>query len=393
MTLYDIFKFTNMACDCEVDITRPSKGIIYHIFRLYPRDDVIDFVYTNKQGLVNKKYSTAGRRNAVLFDLLAIKDGDTKAVKKYIEKYGFFLPLDPNGNNSIESECLFVLINRLQATVSLMLTLSKKKMNYEQVLALTMYLLLSPQTKIGLPPYENEPFCTYEHEMGYYWHNTISISERVFRAENGEHIFDGGYFIEDSVRPPATLLIEDEYFEAMGCGDYDLTTMLTTMKAKIIYLFRNATTVSPHCRLAIDFIYHFYKDFGELQDWNHNGELVFTESNPSTFERFKNDEQLKDGLLKLAKHTLKSEIEGNLGGIVPSYDTELMMPSWNVDYLLSGLYYSVFSMRPNIEINAVCANPRCGEPFQPTSANKKFCSSKCANAAAQSNYRRRKREQ
>ncbi len=381
------FRFSSSACDCEVDITHPSKGVTMHTYRLYPKEDMLYYAYIAEDGLVSKKRNGAAEGRPVLRDLLAIKDEDSKAVKAFIEKHGFFLQLDPSKNNSVESDFLFGMINQLKATVSLMSALGEGTIDYKKVIALTMYLLFTPQTSINFNDSANGPFYTYPHEVGRIWQNIKSISELARQVEDEPN---KGFYINDSVRPPITFLGMGEYDDAIGYGEYDFSNA----RNKLIYLFRNAVKVSLHCRLAIDFLYHFHKDVGNIQSFNHKGELTFTESSPNTPVRFKSkfDNQLQTALLALAKHTLKKQIEDNLDGIKPSYDTELMAPSWHVDKLLSGLYFSIFYMRPEIELYRVCANPNCGLSFlvPTTSHKKKYCNTSCANAMAQRNYRRRK---
>lgn len=381
------FRFSSSDCDCEVDILHPSKGVTKHIYRLYPKEDMLYYAYIAKQGLVSKKRNGAVEGRSVLPDLLAIKDDDSKAVKAFIEKHGFFLPLDPNENNSVESDPLFGLINRLKATVSLMSALGEVTIDYKQVIALTMYLLFTPQTSINLDNGYDGPFYTCPHEAGYVWQNIDSISELIRQVEDEPN---KGFYINDSVRPPLTFLGMGEYDDAIGYGEYDFSNA----RNRLIYLFRNAVEVSPNCRLAIDFLYHFHKDVGNIQSFNHKGELTFTESSPPTPVRFKSkfDKQLQTALMALAKHTLKTEIEYNLGGIAPSYDIELMAPSWHVDHLLCGLYFSIFYMRPGIELYRVCANPNCELPFlvKTSSSQKIYCQTGCANAMAQRNHRKRK---
>ena len=381
------FEFSSVACDCEVDVTHPSKGVTKHTFRLYPKSDIIYYAYIAGRGLVSKNKDGAVDGRAVLPDLLAIKDGDAKAVKAFIEQHGFFLPLDANEDNAIDVELLFGLIDRLKATVALMSTLGETKTEYTQMLALTLYLLLSPTVTIQLPNFES-PFLTCIHDIGQVWNGVYPINENILRSEDVGYNVDEGYRVVDSVRPPETWLTTNEYSDAVGYEHLDLSGV----KANATYLFRNAVTAQSLCRLAVDFLYHFCKEVGDIKSWNHKGDLTFV-SVPPTAAKFRDtfDEQLQSALISLAKKTLKTEIEYNLNGVVPSYDIETMAPSWRVEYLLAGLYFSVFYMRPKIELYRICANPNCRLPFlvKTTSSKQKYCQSACANAMAQRNHRRK----
>lgn len=379
------FEFSSVACECEVDVTHPLKGVTKYTFRLYPTENILYYSYVAGQGVISKKKDGAVDGRSVLPDLLAIKDGDAKAVKVFIEQHGFFFPLDPNEDNSIDADSLFNLIDRLKATVSLMSALGEPKADYKRILALTLFLLLSPTVAIQLPTFES-PFLTCDHEVGDIWNGVYPINENILRSENIGYNLDVGYKIPDSVRPPETWLTTNEYSDAVGCEHLNLASV----KANATYLFRNAVTASPQCRLVIDFLYHFCKDVGDIKIWNHKGDLMFVDT-PPTQGQFRDafDKPLQSALLKIAKNTFKHEIEYNLTGIVPSYNIETMTPSWHIEYLLTGLYFSVFYMRPKIELYRTCANPNCCLPFlvKTTSSKRKYCKPACANAMAQRNHR------
>lgn len=388
------FVFSSPACKCKVGTTYTPEGCERYVFHLYPKDEVLNFAYVAGKGLVNLKYGSVNKGKDVLSELLSIKSGNPKTIKIFIERHGFLLPIAPKKHSVVEAEPLFELINRLQATVFLMGAIAEAKINYEKILALTLYLLLSPQTSIELENEYDGPYTTCESEIVHYLQNPHEIPWRVLPLEDEAYAMNEGCYIEDSIRPPHTWLKEHEYGEAIKYGDATFETMKD--KDKIIYLFQNATNVSPDCRLAIDFLYHFFKDVGEIKTWNHKGDLTFTDSSPAPTRSMRElDGQLQQGLIKLAKHALKEEIEHNFGGIIPSYDFEAMAPSWRINFLLSGLYLSVFYMRPNTALYRACQNPNCGYYFLvPTTATKsKYCSDSCSNAMQQRNYRKRKKEQ
>lgn len=81
-------------------------------------------------------------------------------------------------------------------------------------------------------------------------------------------------------------------------------------------------------------------------------------------------------------------------GVYPEYDSVIMEPRWRVESLMSALYFSIFYMKPNLELTRLCANPKCGRYFKVsrTSLKKKYCCPECANRANQNRYRARKKE-
>lgn len=417
------FNFSVTACKCEVGTTFTSEGDERHIFHLYPKDETIYYAYVTGKGLVSSKHESFSQSKEVLPELLAIKTNNPKSVKAFIEKHGFFLPLDLNGHIQIEEQPLFEIINRLKATVFLMMATAEAKVDYEKILALTLYLLLSPQTHIKLQD-GYEPFLTCQHDMGRVWSGTYQPNRKIedlkpnddweFVAPRQDESVDiklsdedinslnqqqdqslaSGNYIPDSIRSQNILFDRNEYDYAFQY----LEEYPSSMRAKAIILFGDAKNVDPHCRLVIDFLYNFCKDVGEIETWSHDGKLTFADNKQSISQIFRRklDEQLREGLLKIAKYTLKTEIEYNLrAGVIPSYDTEAMAPTWRIDYLLSGLYLSVFYMQPNIALYRTCQNPNCGQYFfvSTTAYKKKYCDDTCSNAMQQRKYRLRKKAQ
>ena len=70
-----------------------------------------------------------------------------------------------------------------------------------------------------------------------------------------------------------------------------------------------------------------------------------------------------------------------------------MTPSWEIDDLLSALYFSIFYLNSELELYRQCANPRCSKWFlvRTTTTKKKYCSQECFNRVTQDKYRKNKR--
>ena len=88
------------------------------------------------------------------------------------------------------------------------------------------------------------------------------------------------------------------------------------------------------------------------------------------------------------------DINANLDGIHPVYDSKTMAPAWKVDSLLCAAYFSIFYLKPDLELYRPCDNPRCGRYFlvKTTSTRNRFCSQECCNRVTQDRYRKRRRE-
>lgn len=421
---HNIFEFSATACECKIGTNYTPAGDVRHVFYLYPQSCSIYYTYAAGKGLVSSKDKKMGKGREVIPDLLAIKGEDWEGVKAFIERHGFLSPLDFDSHLEVEGEPLLEFFVRLRTTMVLMQAIADENAHYEKILALTLYLLLSPQVKIDLPKGRGQ-LATCPHEMGQLWNNTCQPDSNNDIADlqpNNEwestiprraevdikplpqcHIEPlppdsaepgMGQYIPDSIRSLNVWLDMNTYNYAF---DY-LENNPGSARAKSTILFNNAYNVTPHSRLAIDFLYNLCEDVGEIKTWNQNGELTFCEnSQPSSaLLQEKLDDQLRKGLLKLAEQTLKTEIDYHLHmGVALSYDTEAMAPTWRINHLLSGLYFSIFYMQPDIAIYRACQNPSCGHYFlvSATTRKKMYCSPSCSNAVQQRKSRRRKKEQ
>ena len=103
---------------------------------------------------------------------------------------------------------------------------------------------------------------------------------------------------------------------------------------------------------------------------------------------------MKGALIEIAKFIIGEEINANLDGIHPVYDSKTMAPAWKVDSLLCAAYFSIFYLKPDLELYRPCDNPRCGRYFlvKTTSTRNRFCSQECCNRVTQDRYRKRRRE-
>src|SRR5699024_6353844 len=107
---------------------------------------------------------------------------------------------------------------------------------------------------------------------------------------------------------------------------------------------------NENTRLLIDFLFHFQKNIGLISEFDYKGDIEFYEDDELIHQKFnkKFNTAMRNALLKIAKFTIRDELEYNLYGIRPSYDINTMSPTWLVDDFLSAIYFSIFYMNPNI---------------------------------------------
>ena len=81
-----------------------------------------------------------------------------------------------------------------------------------------------------------------------------------------------------------------------------------------------------------------------------NGLTFFAPTDLSTMS-----DEMKSTLIEIARFVLGEEINANLNGIFPMYNVQTMSPSWKVDSLLSAIYFSMFYLKPDLELYRQCA--------------------------------------
>lgn len=140
----------------------------------------------------------------------------------------------------------------------------------------------------------------------------------------------------------------------------------------------------------IDLLYNFQIQKGIVSEIGYAETKFYSENNA-----FKYDEPMKAAIIETAKYVLREEINHNIAGIHPYYDEKFKV-SWRMESLLQALYFSIFYMKPGVQIYKHCGNERCKRDIyfliDATATKKEYCYTKCANAAAQQRARLRKKD-
>ena len=156
----------------------------------------------------------------------------------------------------------------------------------------------------------------------------------------------------------------------------------------MLFLYAHGIDESPSIRRTIDLIFHYCCDVGAVKNIKNDGSIEYY-GTPNTS---KITSDMKTRILEIAKLVIAEEINANMGSIHPMYDAEKMTPSWHVDTLIGALYFSIFYMKPDLELFRRCR--QCGQFFtvKATSTRKVYCNDLCRNRYQQSMHRKRKRE-
>jgi len=378
-----LFEYDSYACNFEKDIENvaPGQPPRTTLKLIAQQNQPIHFSYAPQKGL-NLSGSAGGALvENILGKLLAIPDGDIYAYIAFFTDYGFLYPVSQTDYEAVDANVLMELVNRIKATVMLMNSIAAKK-NYTNILIGTTYLLYSEPIAIHLSTGE---YSTCVHEF-------TSLVHRYSQFPNmsrNQEVFDTKKFsVADTLFPPF-YQVDIEYFNQLR-GSTEAGNM--RLFKNLFAMYTGLTDAREELRTVIDFFFHYQKEVGVFSDIGYRKIRYLNGKQPDNFT-----DEMKAALLKIANIVLSEEINYNIAGVHPRYSTLDLKPAWELDNLIQALYFSIFYMKPGVEIYKRCKNPTCKRDVyflvNATATNKEYCCPKCANAAAQRRSRERKLSQ
>lgn len=316
----------------------------------------------------------------ILGSFIKLSDCPLKDIKNFIDRNGFVFPLNEKDYDAINPDRLKCIIEKMKFTVELMSATSAIEKDYDKILTLTLLLIFTNGIEIKTDAMA-ESYHTFEHPFAILCKNASAIPEssdaQIIRSYDNYLVYDAVYEKD----------ISYDFYEYQniksGCSS---SPAHTDFYQRMIYLHINYMKSSKE-KYMIDFFYHYLKEVGDIMDFTYEKGIQY--SITPNYNNFTSD--LKNALIKVAHSVLGDEINANLSGIYPAYNPETMAPSWRVESLLSAMYFSIFYIRPDLELYRQC--PRCGTYFlvKTTSTRKRYCSTECCNRQTQETYRRKKR--
>lgn len=365
-----LFKFETCSCNCVEDIEHVApniKPISRFKLNALPNKPLL-FGYAAKDGLVRISPNGTIEEKNILGTLISLGNKPTTSLITFFKNNGFLFPICDNNYEEFDEINMYKIIDRLKMTVELMTASNEIRKNYKKICDLTIKLLFSDDFSIKTTAMK-ETYSSCHYHYTEILMNTPS--QLVFSRQQEE--FEGDCFnINDSIYGTYTLNIED-YYKIIG-GYTSIPGFQNEFYQKITSMYINYE-VDDISKKISDFLFHF------LHDMNGDSSKGFTV-------------EMKSALIEIAKHVIGEEINANLDGIHPVYNSKTMSPYWKVDSLLCAAYFSIFYLKPDLELYRPCENPRCGRYFlvKTTSTRNKFCSQECCNRVTQDRYRKRKRE-
>lgn len=385
--LNNFFEYENCSCVCQKETVYsvPGQPPHYNLKLCSVPEQTLRFSYSAQKGLNQSGNAGGVISENILGQLLALPINDIDATTKFFEKYGFLFPISSEEYESIDDNALLEIINRVKATVRLMGTIAGKR-DYKNMLILTTYLLFSDPVSIKLT---TQDYTTCKHTFK----KMLDEYCNMPNLYSNQEVFDSGYIsVSDTLCKGYNKVSTDDVI-AMSCGDgiYNVSGSTTQHFANLFALYTNFPTEDTNLRTIIDFYYHYQTKVGVFSKI-----AVDRISYHATPNRDNFTDEMKEALLKIAQLAISEEINYNLKNICPQFDIDTLTPSWKLNTLHEALYFSVFYMKPGIELYKECENPNCKHQkyflINATVTNKKYCCSACGNAAAQRRSRQRKLE-
>ena len=377
-----LFKFHSYACNCDIDVkhTIPGEEPEYNYKLTSLPNKPLLFGYAAKKGLVRIAPNGTIEESNILGALMSLANKDDNALKNFFSESGFLFPILDNEYEDLNNSDVIFVLKRLTSTVELMTAANEIKKDFHKIITLTFSLLFSQDLEIktnGMStPYKS---CHYKYA------DLIKNPPTKMTGERNYERFDGKYFhVKDSIYGVFDYLTEDH---ACLMDNTDSTPgHRDDLYKNTSFMYINYYEDDINKDIT-DFLFHFTRKITPI---SCDGGIGFY----NDFTESQLDSRMKESILKIARYVIGEEINANLYGIHPIYDSEKMTPSWKVDSLLCAAYFSIFYLKPDLELYRPCGNPRCGKYFlvKTTSTRNRFCSQECCNRVTQDRYRKRKRE-
>lgn len=431
------FEFENVKCDCLVD--RIHENGIPH-YQLQIKADNTKKIYyaydSQKRGLVItdsecKEILSEKNKSDVLTELCNLKwDGENgpSQLVDFIKQHGFFFLIQTQNYWICDFDELCEVLKHLQNMIGLLheLHFKSEEINYNRLFNLTFYYIFSDGHPLTLRDCSDENNdCKINrcvHPYGELWWNPdLQLAEKMFYLIRKE-IDDLVDPIKDSEEYESIMdEMEDEERRKKICENYyypihdkildqDVNlngpSWLRYIEGKKpinpyenqkdskeiewemgLHYYTTFLKDDAEIRLVAEFLYNFNEKVVPITKISPNGVIEFEqEINLNNSQAF--DGRYKNALIQIARSVYKRELNWALQDIRPVCDAENLRPKWNIPSFLTALYFSLFYFDSEYQEYRICENETCRKWFSvPKSRrNKKYCSPKCANLAAQRRF-------
>ena len=380
------FECRNYVCRCDRDIENVAPGVPPKTtLKIYcDPNQPVDYSYVAGDGLNQTGKNGGSIVKNILGKLLAIKDGDIEDHIKFFETYGFLLPVCSETYETVDAMGLMEIVNRIKATIRLMNALAGEP-DYKSILINTAYLLYSEPIMLSVKWGE---YTSCVHPFTTFLKSYMEFPD----LKRNKEIFDTGKLTVQDTLIEGGNTLEPGYISSIA-GSMD-TTMPGSCDPDFKHLFAmyvNLQSADGQLRRIIDFFYHYQTKVGIFKNVEYKKISYYASPARENYSA-----PMKNALVDIAKTVISEEINHNIMGIHLQYDGRTLAPVWRVETFLQALYFSIFYMKPGVEIYKQCENPNCKRQkfflINATKTNKHYCCDQCRIAAATQRSRLRKKQ-
>lgn len=375
----DYFSLSCKKCTFIIEEMLKTNGQAHNELTVYPVDnEVINYAFSGDQGLCLTTPHGSLQNKNILGTLISLPGTNVKKVLHFFEEHGYLLPVSAEGTE-VDIVAFVEILNRIKATVLLMTALEKPSLDYDQILHLSLYLLLGKQVALDGTPQIS--YTSYRHPFHDYLRNQAAI-DSLQQSSEAEYIT-----VKDMIYAPSYELKADEY-DDISNGEtftYDYPGINDTLYRQLAIAYKHSNTQPKNLRLMVEFLFHYMHSVGVVKSVTFDNGIEYY--GIPDYNKF--DERLKSAAVLISRLVLSGEITYNTRSIKPFYSPTALEPSWKAPSLLTALYFSIFYMKPGSEIYRKCANPSCHKYFLVKTSNsrKKYCCDNCRNANNQRSHR------
>ena len=380
------FEFRNYICRCDKDIENVVPGEEPRTtLKIYcDTQRPLDYSYVAGEGLNLTGKNGGPIIKNILGKLLAIKEGDIDSHIDFIKSYGFFLPVSDSSYESIDAGSFMEVVNRVKATIRLMNSLAGEY-DYRSILINTSYLLYSEPVTFRLI---GDEYTTCIHPFSEYLGSYLEFPV----LQRNQEIFNTGKLTIPDTMTPSGNPLEPSYITSIASSEnMDLVGGDDPVFKHLFAMYTTLHNGDEQLRRIIDFFYHYQTEVGIFREVKYRKISYYGQPARENYTA-----EMKAALVDIAKTVLSEEINHNIKGIHLQYDGRTLTPMWRVDTLLQALYFSIFYMKPGVEVYKQCENPNCRRQrfflTNATKTNKKYCCDQCRGAAATHRSRLRKKQ-
>lgn len=374
-------------CECFMDSVHNPDGSVRTTLRIRSLpDSPLLFAYMPQEGLVriNTKTGAIESKN-LLGELMGLREGDKEGVMRFFQENGFLFPITSVGLESFSFEDIFFILRRIRETLNVMSLLHEPRIQYKKIMLTVCWLTLSRRAVIRSIDDSRDEFKTCLHS---YMKFLESQRGGIYDSLSIDPYSSDTVEVPDTIYPPETSVsIYNLESLALGTAE-EANHILNKYRASILFLSEKGEL--PSDRKIIDYFFHLTSEVGNIISISdEKSEVIFDCDEAEVAARLSS--KMQKASIDVAKITIKEELDYAINAIYPSYDIDTMTGSWVIPDLYSALLFSIFYMKPDLELYRKCENPNCGCYFlvSTTNSRRKYCSVECSNAMQQRKHRQK----